>query len=173
MTSPSIATQITAVTVYTDRALITRQGTIDLTGTERQLILLNLPPTLDPESVRISGKGQIPVKLQGVTTDRQYTIEPIVERIAELTAEIDRLETDKRHLQYQINTIALQSSFIYGLREKTETTFSRSLANQQIGLEDTQNLLTFIGTKNSESTSDSKVSSCNYGKCKPPIVKKA
>jgi uncharacterized protein (TIGR02231 family) len=150
MTSASIATQITAVTVYTDRALIVRHGTIHLTGTERQLILTNLPPTLDPESIRVSGKGQIPVKIQGVTTDRQYTIEPVIERIAELTAEIDRLETDKRHLQYQINTIALQSSFIYGLREKTETTFSRSLANQQIGLEDTQNLLNFIGTKNAE-----------------------
>lgn len=150
MTSPSIATQITAVTVYTDRALITRQGTIHLTGTERQLILPNLPPTLDPESIRISGKGQIPVKLQGVTTDRQYTIEPVVERIAELTAEIDRLETANRHLQYQINTLALQSGFIFGLREKTETTFSRSLASQQIGLEDTQNLLNFLGTKNAE-----------------------
>ncbi len=150
MTSASIATQITAVTVYTDRALITRHGTIHLTGTERQLILTNLPPSLDPESIRVSGKGQIPVKIQGITTDRQYTTEPVIERIAELTAEIDRLDTDKRQLQYQINTLALQSSFIYGLREKTETTFSRSLASQQIGLEDTQNLLNFIGTKNAE-----------------------
>ncbi len=150
MTSPTIDTQITAVTVYTDRALVTRQGTIELIGTERELILTNLPPTLDPESVRVSGRGSVAVKLQGVTTDRQYTVEPVVDRIAELTAEIDRLEADKRHLQYQINTIALQSSFIYGLREKTETTFSRSLASQQIGLEDTQNLLTFIGTKNAE-----------------------
>jgi uncharacterized protein (TIGR02231 family) len=150
MTSPSIATQIAKVTVYTDRALITRQGTIHLSGTERQLILHNLPPTLDTESIRVSGKGQIPVKLQGVTTDRQYTIEPVVERIAELTAEIERLEADKRRLQYQINTLALQSGFIFGLREKTETTFSRSLASQQIGLEDTQNLLNFIGTKNAE-----------------------
>ena len=150
MVSLSISTQITAVTVYTDRALVTRQGTIELTGTERELILTQLPPTLDPESVRVSGKGRVAVKLQGVTTDRQYAVEPVGERIAELTTEIDRLEADKRHLQYQINTIALQSSFIYGLREKTETTFSRSLASQQIGLEDTQNFLNFIGTKNSE-----------------------
>lgn len=148
--SLKIDTQITAVTVYTDRALVTRQGTIDLTGTERELILTQLPITLDPESVRVSGKGQVAVKLQGVTTERQYTLEPVAERIAELTAAIERLEADKRHLQYQINTIALQSSFIYGLREKTEATFSRSLASQQIGLEDTQNLLNFIGTKNSE-----------------------
>ncbi len=149
MLSPTIATQITAVTVYTDRALVTRQGTISLMGTERELIVTQLPPTLAPDSVRVSGKGHVAVKLQGVTTDRQYTIEPVVERIAELTAEIDRLEADKRQFQYQINTIALQSSFIYGLREKTETTFSRSLASQQIGLEDTQNLLNFFGSKNS------------------------
>ena len=88
--------------------------------------------------------------MEGVTTDRQYTVEPVVERIAELTAEIARLEAEKRQLQYQINTIVQQSSFISGLREKTETTFSRSLASQQIGLEDTQNLLNFIGAKNSE-----------------------
>jgi uncharacterized protein (TIGR02231 family) len=150
MMSLTIDTQITAVTVYTDRALVTRQGTIQLAGTEHELLLTQLPTTLDPESVRVSGRGDVAVKLQGVTTDRQYTIEPVIERIAELTERIDRLESDKRQLQYQINTIALQSSFIYGLREKTETTFSRSLASQQIGLEDTQNLIDFIGTKNSE-----------------------
>jgi uncharacterized protein (TIGR02231 family) len=150
MTAPSIDTQITAVTVYTDRALITRHGTIHLTGTERQLILTNLPPSLDPESVRISGTGQIPVKLQGVTTERQHTTEPFSKSIAALTTEIDRLETDNRHLKAQIDTITLQANFIRGLREKTETTFSRSLASQQIGLEDTQNFLNFIGTKNAE-----------------------
>lgn len=150
MTSLTIDTQITAVTVYTDRALVTRQGTIDLIGTERELLLTQLPASLDPASVRVSGKGQVAVKLQAVTTDRQYTIEPVAERIAELNTEIDRLEAASRQLQFQINTIALQSSFIYGLREKTETTFSRSLASQQIGLADTQNLLDFIGSKNAE-----------------------
>ena len=150
MMSLTIDTLITAVTVYTDRALVTRQGKIQLAGTERELILTQLPTTLDPASVRVSGRGDVAVKLRGVTTDRQYTIEPVIERIAELTERIDRLESDKRQLQYQINTIALQSSFIYGLREKTETTFSRSLASQQIGLEDTQNLIDFIGAKNSE-----------------------
>ncbi len=148
--SISIDTQITAVTVYTDRALVTRQGTINLTGTERELMLVRLPTTLDPESVRVSGKGQVAVKLQGVTIDRQYTIEPIVDRIAQFTTEIEQLEADNRRLQFQIDSIVLQSNFISGLREKTETSFSRSLASHQIGLEDTLNLLNFIGTKHSE-----------------------
>jgi uncharacterized protein (TIGR02231 family) len=150
MMSRSIETQITAVTVYTDRALVTRQGMIILEGTERKLVVSNLPTTLDPESVRVSGKGSVAVKLQGVTVDRQYTTEPVADRIAQLTAQLDRLGADKRRLQSQIDTIKLQSNFIQGLREKTQESFSRSLARQQIGLEDTQNFLDFIGTKTTE-----------------------
>jgi uncharacterized protein (TIGR02231 family) len=145
-----IETQITAVTVYTDRALVTRQGKINLTGTERALTVSNLPTTLDPESVRVGGKGSVAVQLQGVTTDRQYTTEPVADRIAQLTAQIDRLGADKRRLQSQIDTLKLQSNFIQGLREQTQESFSRSLARQQIGLEDTQNFLDFIGTKTTE-----------------------
>ena len=145
-----IDTQITAVTVYTDRALVTRRGQIQLTGTERELIITNLPTTLDPESVRVGGKGSVAVKLQGVTTDRQYTTEPVADRIAQLTAEIERLGAEKRRFQAQIETTKLQSNFIQGLREKTQESFSRSLARQQMGLEDTQNFLDFIGTKTTE-----------------------
>jgi uncharacterized protein (TIGR02231 family) len=146
----NIDTQITAVTVYTDRAFVNRQGTIALTGTERELIVSNLPTTLDPESIRVSGKGSVSVKLQGVTTDRQYTTEPVADRIAQLTAQIDSLGADKRRLQSQIDTLKLQANIIQGLREKTQDSFSRSLARQQIGLEDTQNFIDFIGTKTTE-----------------------
>ncbi|WP_310487157.1 mucoidy inhibitor MuiA family protein [Chamaesiphon sp. VAR_69_metabat_338] len=146
----AIETEITAVTVYTDRALVTRQGKISLTGAERALIVSNLPTTLDPASVRVSGKGSIGVKLQGVTIDRQYTTEPVADRIAQLTVQIDGLGADKRRLQSQIDTLKLQSNFVQGLREKTQESFSRSLARQQIGLEDTQNFLDFIGTKTTE-----------------------
>nr|WP_219892198.1 mucoidy inhibitor MuiA family protein [Chamaesiphon polymorphus] len=119
-------------------------------GTERELTASNLPTTLDPESIRVSGKGSVGVKIQGVTTDRQYTTEPVAERIAQLTAHIDSLGADKRRIQSQIDTLKLQSNFIQGLREKTQESFSRSLARQQIGLEDTQNFLDFIGTKTNE-----------------------
>lgn len=145
-----IETQITAVTVYTDRALVTRQGHINLTGTERELTVSNLPTTLDPASIRVSGKGSVAVKLQGVTVDRQYTIAPVADRIAQLTAQIEQLGADKRRLQSQIDTLKLQSNFVQGLREKTQESFSRSLARQQIGLTDTQNFLDFIGTKTTE-----------------------
>ncbi len=145
-----IEAPIVAVTVYTDRALITRRGTIALTGDETALTIANLPTTLDPDSVRVSGRGQIPVKLQGVTIDRQFTTEPVGDQLRSISQEIDRLEVEKTRLQVQLDTLTLQSEFIQGLRQKTEQSFSRNLATKNIDLEDTSNLLNFIGTKNTE-----------------------
>lgn len=145
-----IDTHITAVTVYTDRALVTRRGIIELLGEEQELVLTQLPVTLDAESVRVSGKGKVAVKLQGVSVDRQYTTEPVGERVAELTSQIETLEAEQRRVQLQLETLNLQSDFIQGLRSKTETSFSRSLAQQQVSLDDTLNLIEFMGRKSTE-----------------------
>jgi uncharacterized protein (TIGR02231 family) len=145
-----IETTIVAVTVYTDRALITRRGKLPLTGAETALTIANLPTTLEPDSVRVSGRGTIPVKLQGVTIDRQFTTEPVGDQLRTLSQEIDRLEAEKTRLQVQLDTLTLQSEFIQGLRQKTEQSFSRNLATKSIDLEDTSNLLNFIGSKHTE-----------------------
>jgi uncharacterized protein (TIGR02231 family) len=145
-----INTTIAAVTVYTDRALITRQGKLTLTGEETYLTIANLPTSLDPESVRVSGRGQMAVQLQGVTIDRQFTTEPVGDRLLQLATEIDRIETEKTQIQVQLDSLALQSEFIQGLRQKTEETFSRNLAAKRLDLEDTSNLLNFMGTKHTE-----------------------
>jgi uncharacterized protein (TIGR02231 family) len=145
-----ISTEITAVTVYTDRALVVRQGTVSLTGTETGLTLVNLPVTLDPESVRVSGKGSVAVKLQGVTVERDYATEPVAARVAELTAEIEQLEIAKRRRQAQIDSLESQANFIKGMGEKTEASFSRGLARREIAIADTIELLDFIGNKQIE-----------------------
>jgi uncharacterized protein (TIGR02231 family) len=145
-----IATEITAVTVYTDRALVTRHGTISLTGAETGLTLSNLPVTLDPESVRVSGKGSVAVKLQGVAVDRDYATEPVAARVAELTVEIEQLEIEKRHRQAHIDSLESQTNFIKGMGEKTEASFSRGLARREIAIADTIELLDFIGNKQIE-----------------------
>ncbi len=42
-TRKTLATQIYAVTVYTDQALVTRRGTVTLTGEEKELAIALLP----------------------------------------------------------------------------------------------------------------------------------
>jgi uncharacterized protein (TIGR02231 family) len=146
----TVESEIVAVTVYTDRALVTRRGVVSLTGIERELVITPVPLTLETESVRVSGTGTVGVRLLGVSSDRIYTTEPVAERIVHLTRQIQQLEAEKRHLQAQIDALALQSSFIEGLREKTEEPFSQSLSRKNLSLSETLDFLNFLGSQYSE-----------------------
>jgi uncharacterized protein (TIGR02231 family) len=146
----TIQSQIVSVTVYSDKALVTRQGKVSLTGSERELAIPLLPVTLEPESVRVSGKGTVGVRLLAVSCDRIYTTEPVAERVAQLTRQIQQLETEKRHLQAQVDALTLQSQFIAGLREKTEEPFAQSLSRKNLSLSETLDFLNFLGSQYSE-----------------------
>ncbi len=55
----TVQSEIVAVTVYADRALVTRRGVVDLTGIEQELVITPVPETQFPESVRVSGTGSV------------------------------------------------------------------------------------------------------------------
>ncbi|WP_353929292.1 mucoidy inhibitor MuiA family protein [Okeanomitos corallinicola TIOX110] len=146
----TIDSKIAAVTVYGDKALVTRRGLISLTGEERELLITPLPMTLETDSVRVSGNGTVEVRLLGVSSDRIYTTEPVAEKVAQITRQIQQLESEKRHLQAQIDALALQSSFITGLGQKTEEPFAQSLSRKNLNLSETLDFLNFIGSQYSE-----------------------
>ncbi|MEA5598140.1 mucoidy inhibitor MuiA family protein [Rivularia sp. UHCC 0363] len=144
-----IETDIVAVAVYTNQALVTRRGAIALSGIERELIS-QLPVTVETESVRVRGIGNIAVRLLGVNVERIYTTESVVARVSQLNQQIEELEAQKRQFQAQMDALALQSRFLEGLREKTEEQFSISLARKSISLSETLDLLNFLGSQYTE-----------------------
>ncbi|AFY41503.1 hypothetical protein Nos7107_0837 [Nostoc sp. PCC 7107] len=146
----TVPTQVVAVTVYSDQALVTRRGVISLTGVERELVIHSLPVTLETDSVRVGGTGSVGVGLLGVSSDRIYTTEPIAERVAHLNRQIQQIEAEKRHLQAQIDALALQAKFLEGLREKTEEPFAQSLSRKNLSLSETLDFLNFLGSQYSE-----------------------
>ncbi|MBW4507431.1 MAG: mucoidy inhibitor MuiA family protein [Scytonematopsis contorta HA4267-MV1] len=146
----TVPSEIVAVTVYSDKALVTRRGAITLTGTERELIINRLPDTIETESVRVRGAGNVSVKLLGISTERVLSSEPVAARVSQLNQQIQQLEAEKRSIQPQIEALALQSSFIQGLREKTEEQFSISLARKNLSLSETLDFLNFIGSQYAE-----------------------
>ena len=63
---------ITAVTVYTDRAVVTRTGTIELPGGISELEFVNLPQALNEHSLQVSGKGTAQALILDVATKQTY-----------------------------------------------------------------------------------------------------
>jgi uncharacterized protein (TIGR02231 family) len=145
-----IDTKISHVTVYTDRATVTRQGLITLDGSETQLVIDRLPTNIQQDSIRVSGRSDSEVKILSVNTTLQRFTQPVNEKLAEVAAEIESLEDQTRQIQAQIATVQMQSEFITGLRLKTEETFSSGLARQRLTLGDTLSFIDTIGSKYTE-----------------------
>lgn len=148
--SKTVDSQIVAVAVYSDQALVTRRGVVSLTGQERELIITPLPNTLEPDSVRVSGAGKVAVRLLGVNTERIFSTEPVGENLSQLTKQIQSLEAEWRCLQAQIDGLALQSRFIEGLRESTQEPFAQSLSRKNLSLSETLDFVNFLGSQYTE-----------------------
>ncbi|KAF3888416.1 MULTISPECIES: mucoidy inhibitor MuiA family protein [Nostocales] len=156
----AVETEIVAVTVYTDRALVTRRGVVTLTGLERELIVNKLPDTLDAESVRVSGRGKVAVRLSQVSVERVFSSEPATTRLVQLKGQIQQMEAEYRFLEAQIHALDLQSKFLEGLREKTEEPFAQSLSRKNLSSSETLDFLNFLGSQYAEyaiATGDYKV----------------
>jgi uncharacterized protein (TIGR02231 family) len=149
-TSKTVETQITAVTVYPNQALVTRRGAVELTIEEKKLVINDLPVTIVADSFRVSGSGRIAVRLFGVSLERIYTSEPVAARIAQVTQHIEELESEMSYLRSQLDGLALQSRFIEGLREKTEEPFAQSISRRNLSLSETMDFVNFLGSQYTE-----------------------
>lgn len=148
--SKVVETRITEVTVYTNRALVTRRGVVALNGDERELVLTSLPPTIEADSVRASAVGTVKVQLLGVRTEFVTATEPVADKEAGLTSHIRQLEEQIGAVNNQIQGLQLQHTFIQNLGTKAVDRFSQSLARQQTNLEETGKLLEFLGQQHDQ-----------------------
>jgi uncharacterized protein (TIGR02231 family) len=145
----TVESQIVAVTVYSDTALVTRRGIVSLTGKERELVITPLPVTIKTESVRARGTG-VAVRLLGVSCIRVFSSEPQEAGVALLRQQIQQRESEMSYLQAQLDGLTLQSRFLEGLREKTEEPFAQSLSRKNLSPSETLDFLNFLGSQYSE-----------------------
>ena len=111
---------ITAVTVYTDRAVITRTATVDLTGGTTELVFANLPETLNERSLQVSGKGTAQAVILDVGAKQTFVdFTP--------NARVKELEDQLRGLGKQTRGIDDKAGLLQGQRtmlERMETTLT-------------------------------------------------
>jgi uncharacterized protein (TIGR02231 family) len=116
------------VTVYTDRAEVTRAAEVELRTGEHRLRFEPLPPTLVPDSVRASGAGSANVTLGAVEIDRKWQPERQAGRAQQLQKEIEALEYRLRELDAEQRTVLEQAGFISSVEKYSAETVSKSLA---------------------------------------------
>lgn len=140
---------ITDVTVYPDRARITGQGACELAAGLQRLVVGELPLTLEPESVRVSGRGTAQVRILGVDVTRRFYEETPAARARELEQQIEQLEDELRAVKDNLAGLVAQMKYLDGLRQAT-TEYARGLARGRTTVEDQVRLAGHLQAQDNE-----------------------
>lgn len=139
---PILDTQITTVTVYPDRARVTRAGTINLEPGEPSVTIANLPHTLDESSLRAAGSGA--ARLGSVQLEHRYldAIPPGDAQAAQdklqALLDQDKIFADEAEAwQTRLNVVK-------NIGEQGGDNFARSLARGKLSLEGLTNTLDYL-----------------------------
>ena len=104
--------RITAVTVYQDRAVVTRTATVELAGGNAELVFANLPQSLNEQSLQVSGKGMAQATILDVSAKQTYVDYTPDARVKELEDHLKALVKQMRGLDDRHNLLNTQSSML-------------------------------------------------------------
>lgn len=137
--------RITAVTVYSDRALTTRSATLDLKPGSYLIAFEALPTLIMDESVRAGGSGTADVTITGLEVKRVYLEQSGEKRVKELQEEIRSLEQKVARLNAKRAGIVAQSLFLESIRVSWGERISKELAIGRPTTAELQDASAFIG----------------------------
>jgi uncharacterized protein (TIGR02231 family) len=138
-----VDTTISEVTVYTDRARVTRQGTRHLAAGEQTLSIENVPTSMQDDSVRASGRGE-GVRILGVETVRDYITEAPEEDLAALQKELETLQDQDTALVDAAAAEDARQDYLKNLRNSSSQTLPRGVANGRAKMDDVTALARYV-----------------------------
>ncbi len=140
-----VPSQITAATVYTDRAIVTRAARVELPEGQSEIVLEKLPAALIDASVQVSGRGTASATILDVGTRVTHTADTAEvdqPRVKQLRDEIAAVEQTIRELADRAGILGQQAALV----EKIENAVAAPPAEgatARPGIEDWQKLLAF------------------------------
>ncbi len=139
-----VASKISSVTVYSDRAMVKRAFTAELPAGFVSIAILNLPSRLLDESVRVTGKGTSGATISGVNIEETYLESSAQDAVRELEERKDKIDDRIRVLQDRKGVLGQKKGFIESLSQKTSESIAENIAVQRPSIEEWTAMVSFI-----------------------------
>ncbi|QWV99134.1 mucoidy inhibitor MuiA family protein [Geomonas nitrogeniifigens] len=115
-TTQTASSRITAVTVFSDSAQVTRQASVALKTGTNLVTLENMPQLMAEESLRAEGKGTGRARIAGLTVKNVFLDRSKDPRVRELEDEIARLNRKVEAIEARRKALAAQRAFVDSIR---------------------------------------------------------
>jgi len=136
---------IKEVTVYSDRALVTRRGSIQLEAGEHELRVNNLPQFLR-DSLRAAGRGTKGIRILNVDVSTAFLSRPPEAELVSLQDELERLVQKQQLLEARRNALNDRRQWLRALGEQSRD-FARGLAQGQMKPQDCADFFSFAANQ--------------------------
>lgn len=133
------------VTVYADRALITRHGVIELEAGEHELRINNLPQFIR-DSLRASGQGPQGTRILNVDITTAFYSQPPEAELRTLQGELDALVQNKQLLEARQSALNDRRQWLRALGEQSRD-FAKGLAQGQMKPQDCADFFSFTASQ--------------------------
>jgi uncharacterized protein (TIGR02231 family) len=143
-----IAAPITDVTVYADRALITRRGSIQLEAGEHEIQVNNLPQFLR-ESLRASGKGPQGTRILNVDVTTSFYSRAPENEVQALENEIEVLGQQYQLLRARLDALTDRRQWLRALGEQSRD-FAKGIAQGQMKPQDCADFFSFMAVQSQQ-----------------------
>ena len=147
--SPALAanSRISSVTVYADRALVTRTGSLSLQAGSNLVSFAPLPATLWEDSLRAEGTGAGRARISGITVKSLFLERLQEKRIRELEGEIQGLQRRIEGVEAKRKALVAQRAFIDSIRLGWGERISKELTLGKPSLAELGEATQFVGDR--------------------------
>ncbi len=147
MSPHEVKSTVSKVTVYTDRAMVTRTARTSLSARTKAIQITHLPINLLEESLRISGKGSAGLTILDFKVAKQEYKDVPEASLKTLEDEKLKMLDQIAAMRDEIATIEHQKSFLKEIGVGKSKQISKDLDVQRPLLDDWKAVLGFLGTE--------------------------
>jgi uncharacterized protein (TIGR02231 family) len=133
------------VTVYSDRALITRRGTLQLEAGEHELHINNLPQFLR-DSLRAAGQGPEGTRILNVDITTAFYSRPPEEELLNLQNALEQLQQQQQLLHTRQDALNDRRQWLRALGEQSHD-FAKGLAQGHMKPDDCASFFSFMANQ--------------------------
>lgn len=138
----NLATDIKAVTVYSDRAEIRRSGEIYLNAGDYEFVIKDLPVSINDQSIRVSGSGTASAKITDIKIETEYIDTLPANRLKDLQEQLKTLIAEERVYSDRQTLLSKEKDFL-DLIKTNATNSSTSKESPRPSLEEWTKLFVF------------------------------
>jgi uncharacterized protein (TIGR02231 family) len=143
----ALKTKITAVTVYGDRAQVTRSGRIDLKTGTFKIVCDDLPQGFDEASLQLEGKGTAAANILGVDVVRVQGQLADSPRYKELQSRLEKLTARRDSIQIEIGSVSGSIEFLSDYAKYPFTEKEAKAAPDAFRTQDFKTLMDYIASE--------------------------